>query len=247
MRLKSLTAPILAALMTVSTAATAQSLDAYFKAFSGDWSIFDKSFGTGGKPCQMALKSRTEEGARPSASARNCVAPLSGLAKWDIDGGSLMFFNGEDAPIGKLGGNQLRITGALSDGRGVIAERQSGDGTGIKLTAALRKHRCYFAGLTATCVDKGDLGEPAMTEEGGVFGRVEMLARVNVRSQPRADASVIGVLDKGTCLKINDCTYGSDGVWCRARFGERSGWVAKTALRKGEWPVVTFLNSCTEE
>ena len=74
-------------------------------------------------------------------------------------------------------------------------------------------------------------------------GRVEILVNLNVRNQPRRDAPVVGILDKGLVITLDYCTSASDGVWCRAIFGTETGWLAKTALRQNEWPIVTYRNT----
>jgi hypothetical protein len=37
----------------------------------------------------------------------------------------------------------------------------------------------------------------------------------------------------------------SDGPWCRAKFGDTTGWLRKFAIRQNRWPIVTFANSCS--
>ena len=231
------------------SAARAQSAEAFVKAFSGQWYVFDNAYSSGPEPCGLQLGT---EGAgdpkRYEAKAESCTAPLSALTKWHIEEGQLQLLDAEGTTIAQLGGNQLRVTGDLGDGsRAVIAERGAGNQDTAALAAAIRKHRCVYSGFTSTCAEKADLQAPEMTGDDGAFSSVGVLVKLNVRNQPRNDAPVIGVLNEGTCLKVNYCTTASDGVWCRARFGAQSGWVKKTALRQSEWPVMTYANSCTAE
>ncbi|WP_176440915.1 SH3 domain-containing protein [Oceanicola sp. 22II-s10i] len=243
----------IAALATVlalgaAPAVQAQSVQEFVKAFSGQWYVFDPAYASAKDPCAISLEDTGEgEPVRYKAASSNCVTPVSGLKKWYIDEGMLHLLDASDSVIIRLGGNQSRITGEIEGTqRAVIVERAAGSQETAALAEAIRKHRCIYVGFTSDCAKKEDLAEPAMTEDGGVYASVGIVARMNVRSQPRSDATVIGVLNEGICLKVNFCTTASDGIWCRARFGEDAGWVRKTALRQSEWPVMTFANSCSD-
>lgn len=244
-----MTAPFRAfalSLALLAAPAAAQDEASFVRSFSGDWFVFDPQFGTG-EPCTISLaRERRSSDGRFEAGTKTCVAPLADVTAWDIDSGQLRLFADEsDTPMALLGGNQMRITGTLSDdGRGLIVERASGDESTRALSQALGRHRCVYRGFTDTCADAADLGQPALTEEGGAYGSVGVLVNLNVRDQPRSNAPIVGTLPAGTCLKVNYCSTASDGIWCRARFGEREGWIRKVALRQDEWPVLTFANSC---
>ena len=229
---------------SLSQPVASQTVDEFFTAFSGSWFVFDPQFASGTETCEIRLDADGTQPLRP-ASASNCAAPLSELVTWTIGDGQLDLRSAEGATIVRLGGNQQRVTGDFSDsGRGLILERADGSGRSAELTAALRRHRCFFAGYTADCVGPSDLRSPAFTELGGTIGEVETLVDLNVRSQPRAQADPVGVVPAETCVRVNQCIIASDGVWCRARFGEQEAWLAKTVLRQDEWPVMTFSNGC---
>lgn len=246
---RSLLAALAMALSTAGAgAAVAQSADAFVKAFSGQWYIFDNAYSSGPEPCGLVLGSEPTSGEAPlryAAKAESCTAPLSTLSAWHIEDGQLRLLDAQGSTIAQLGGNQIRVTGDIGDGaKAVIAERGTGNPETAAIAAAIRKHRCIYSGFTAECAEKADLQAPEMTGDDGGFASVGVLVKLNVRNQPRNDAPVIGVLNEGTCLKVNYCTTASDGIWCRARFGAQSGWVKKTALRQSEWPVMTYGNSC---
>lgn len=248
-----MTAPIraftLVLALIAAAPAAAQDEASFVKSFSGDWFIFDPQFATG-ETCAVGLapQKRSSDG-RYEASATNCVKPLADVTGWDIDSGQLrLFTEGAETPMAQLGGNQMRITGTLAaSGRGLIVERASGDESTRNLAQALGRHRCIYRGFTDSCADTADLGKPDLTEEGGAYGSVGVLVDLNVRDQPRSNAPIVGTLPAGTCLKVNYCSTASDGVWCRARFGEREGWIRKVALRQNEWPALTFANSCPSD
>ncbi|MEH6833125.1 MULTISPECIES: SH3 domain-containing protein [Falsihalocynthiibacter] len=235
-----------------SMQAAAQSKEMFLEAFSGQWLIFDTSFSTSPAPCSfeltnvIELRGVVEESQlRPSGTSENCVAPFDSVKAWDIEDNQLALYAENDALIARLGGNQNRVTGDVGyTFRSVILERANGAPENAKFSQALREHRCIYKGYTAECATKEELALPVFTEGGGVISSVELLVNLNVREQPRGNSLSVGTLPKGTCLKVNYCTTASDGIWCRARFGEAAGWIKKTMLRKDEWPIATYLNAC---
>lgn len=227
---------------------------AFVDAFSGAWFVFDDTMGQGDQTCALTLGTDAASGLgtapegstmRRAAVAQNCVAPLNGVAAWDIFAGQMRLFAVTGEPVATLGGNQRRVTGEIDNTeRGLIVERASGSEMAPLIAQAVARHRCIYRGFTQDCAAPEDLRKPAITEEGGTFGSVGLLVNLNVRDQPRSGATILGTLKTGTCLKVNFCASASDGIWCRARFGERTGWVPKTAIRQSEWPVLTYANSC---
>lgn len=219
---------------------------AFIAAFSGQWFVFDPQYGTGGMTCTLILDSNPPEAdGKFKSTATNCSEPLDSLVGWDIQQGQLGYYDTSGTRIATLGGSQQRVTGKLdATERGLIVERAQGDASTREIAAAIGRHRCIYVGLSQKCADMEDLRKPAMTEEGGTYGSVGVVVNLNVRDQPRSNAPVVGTLPIGTCLKVNFCTVASDGIWCRAKFGEQDGWVHKTAVRQGEWPVLTYVNSC---
>ena len=249
--LRALTAlAVLSALFPL--AAAAQSKTQFLEAFAGEWVVFDPAYSTSSAPCAMTLsndlelKGVVEESQlRPVAATRNCVAPLSTVTAWDIEQSQLVLYAQQNEVVARLGGNQGRVTGDIVNSfDSMILERPSGDAHQAVFSQALKQHRCIYLGLSSTCATPEDLSPPVISEDGSAVGSLQVLARLNVRDQPRRDAGVVGTLPADICLKVNFCTIGADGIWCRARFGENSGWVAKTALRQEKWPVVTYVNGC---
>lgn len=237
----------LAIFAATTPASMSQDASGFVKPFSGEWFVFDPQYGPGDATCAIGLSTEVRDtDARRDAASKQCVEPLSTLAAWDIDGGQLrLFADGAQTPMAILGGNQRRITGALTaSNRGLIVERAQGDASTRAIAQAVGRHRCIYRGFTQDCAAPADLDRPAMTAEGGAYASVGVLVDLNVRDEPRADAPIVGLLPRESCLKVNYCTTASDGIWCRARFGESSGWVHKVALRKDEWPVLTYANSC---
>lgn len=219
----------------MSAPVEAQTQQELVAAFSGDWYVFDPAFRSGASDCKIVLD------AQMAATVSGCDAALVGIVAWRIEEGQILLADGADQLMATMGGNQRRITGTLVDsGQGLIIERADGDGTGVAIGNALGRHRCYFLGFSRTCAGPEALAAPQPSAEDASLGRIEVLANLNVRSQPRRDAPVIGVLEEGTPVTLDYCTIASDGIWCRAIFGTEPGWLAKIALRQNEWPIVTY-------
>ena len=232
---------LLAAASTVAMAATgavAQTQDELVKAFSGEWFVFAPAFRSGSSECRIVLDNQMD------AQATGCATPLVGLGRWNIENGPIRLLDAAETELAVMGGNQQRITGTLSDSdQGLIVERAQGDGASIAISNALARHKCYFLGFTQDCAPQEALSPPIPSAEDPALSRVEILVTLNVRNQPRRDAPVVGILDQGLVITLDYCTSASDGVWCRAIFGTETGWLAKTALRQNEWPIVTYRNT----
>ncbi|MBL4918882.1 hypothetical protein [Szabonella alba] len=237
-----------AAIIAVAGSASAQSRAQLIEAFSGEWFVFDPGFHSAAEPCALTLTA-TETGrdGRLEGASGNCSGALADLTSWSIEGGVLRLFDAAENQTAELGGNQRRVTGTtLKDQRGLVVERAKGDGTSETLALAVQRHRCYFVGLTPVCAGPGDLALPIFTPEGDrMLAEIEIFGNLVVRGQPRRDATQIGTIPDGACIRVNQCLVASDGLWCRAAFGDTQGWLAKTALRREEWPIVTYKSGCS--
>ncbi|MCC1494650.1 SH3 domain-containing protein [Cognatishimia sp. F0-27] len=229
-----------------SGAVAAQSQTEVVNAFSGEWFVFDSSFGSNGSTCQLvlqseAIKDEPQDNPRRSLVTRNCIDAVSQASAWKIVDGKIAVLTSDGATLAALGGVPTRLTGELSvDPGAMIVERANGNPDTIALTAALRKHGCYYVGYTAECAKTPETRPPEF-EEGAA--NISILTTLNVRNQPRRDAPIIGTVPPGAELTIDACLRASDGYWCRASFGEAVGWMAKSAIRQSEWPVITFTNA----
>ncbi|WP_299561417.1 hypothetical protein [uncultured Sulfitobacter sp.] len=231
---------VAAVLMHIPKLAGAQTVEEFRTAFSGEWYSFEPAYSTGDAPCMVSLPAPTDA----KVSAANCIDPVSETARWRIEEGQIVLLTDDGKQLGSLGGNQFRISGSLPSGDPFILERREGTSLTRAMSAAIAKHKCIFKGYSDDCVVQSDLALPEFSD--GV-GEVSTLTALNVRAQPRGDASIIGSLPEKVCLKVNACLRASDGFWCRARFGETDGWIAKTAIRSGEWPVMTYVAECAGE
>lgn len=248
MRLKLALAFAAVGSLSAATSGLAQTREQLVEAFSGEWFVFDTAFKTGAEPCSVTLTgTAVSEDGRMGSSSSNCSGALAALASWSVEGGVLRLFDTAEDQRAELGGNQRRITGiTLPDMAGIVVERSNGDGNAEALALAVQKHRCYYVGLTATCAGPDDLAQPTFVPEGDrQLAQVETFGTLIVRGQPRRDATQIGAIPPATCIRVNQCLVASDGTWCRASFGETSGWIAKTALRREEWPIITYKSGCS--
>ncbi|SEP13640.1 Protease inhibitor Inh [Salinihabitans flavidus] len=230
--------------------AEAQSRADLIEAFSGDWFIFDSARGTGSSACQLSLGTQptAEDGPMP-LSQRHCTAPLTDVAVWDVQQGQLVFVDEAGTPLAQLGGNQRRLTGNLApDGEGVVVERANGDGSNLEIAQAVQKYRCFFLGVSSDCASEEDLKAPEFPQEAEQqTASIETLGNVVARSQPRRDSSQVGTIPGNTCIQVDQCLVASDGLWCRAGFGDTTAWIARNAVRQGEWPIITFRSDCTQD
>lgn len=235
--LKRILLPAAVSLLGASQA-FAQSETEFVKAFSGEWYVFDSSFRSNGQTCSITL-SQEKNAQALEASTEGCTEPLGAIETWKIVDGRILLSK-EDELIAAMGGNQFRVTGELANtDRTAVMERAAGDGNSKKIAAALSKHKCYFVGFTQVCAETEMLRLPDIDDEVGHV-TVETLVNLNARALPRRDAAIVGNVATGTEVKLNQCLTASDGNWCRARVGDTSIWLAMTALRMEEWPIVTF-------
>ncbi|MDJ0858802.1 MAG: SH3 domain-containing protein [Dinoroseobacter sp.] len=233
-------------------ASHAQSLQQFREALSGQWVVFDPAYSVTSGQCTLLLQTNVEATgllqeaqSRPAAQSQDCISPISTVSSWDIQQGQLALYSNTNALLARLGGNQLRITGDLENSfASIVLERVTGDPYQRKISQALEKYRCIFLGYTGECAEPDELSAPRTLADGGTVANIQSLVFLNVRDQPRRTANVSRTLEPEACLQVNFCTTASDGIWCRASFGETSGWVAKTALRQDEWPVTTFVAGC---
>lgn len=227
----------------------AQDREALVEAFSKEWYQFDASQSLNGGVCTFSLGTKPASPEAPlPASTENCKDPIAQLSGWTVENGQLVLLDGSGERLAELGGNQRRLTGVrAADGLGIVIERASGDGSSTALARAVQRHRCYYLGTTSKCAPEAALKLPDFTSGEAGLAKIETLGNLAVRTQPRRDASSAGTIPQGTCVRVNQCLTASDGIWCRARFGEVDAWLSKSAVRQEEWPIVTFRNDCSAE
>jgi len=221
--------------------ATAQSEADFVAAFAGEWQVYDEAFASGGERCRLTLKQEPQDSTYVLEN-RSCGSELSGVSTWAIANSQMVLLAGADFVV-SLGGNQRRMTGTTAAGMPVILERIGAENEARLLQAARRVTNCFYLGYSSDCASSSDVGKP--TAEADQDLQINILVNLNVRAEARNDASVIGVVPADTCIVVELCTTASDGVWCRAGFGDQTGWVRKTVIRQDRWPVVTFVNQCT--
>ncbi|QUJ77773.1 hypothetical protein KDD17_07475 [Sulfitobacter albidus] len=236
---------ILAVSLATGTTAQAQSQQELIDAFAGEWYIFDPAMRAGAEACNLTLTGTPKESLYPVSSV-NCAVQFSKIDNWKIVNGQILLMAGE-TQAAALGGNQFRVTGDLvGSPLALVIERAAGDGNSQKLAAALRRHKCYYAGFSQRCATPAELRAPEVPQDAG-FTTIETLANLNTRAQPRRDAPALGTVATGTQIKVNQCLTASDGPWCRARVGDQTIWLAMTAIRQDEWPVVTYKQVATAD
>lgn len=227
-----------------ATGAAAQSEADFVAAFSGEWRIHDEAFAQGVQICRITLTGQADAG-RYKLEKQTCGGDMAPVTSWGISDGQMALFAGEEVAV-TLGGTQRRMSGTSKSGAAVVLDRVGVAGIADQLQAARQAAGCYYLGFTNSCAAETDLAKPAAgTAEQPT--RVNVLVNLNARAEARDDASVIGVIPVNSCVTTSACVTASDGVWCRAQFGERAGWLRKLAIRQNRWPIVTFVNQCPQQ
>lgn len=219
--------------------AIAQSEADFVKAFAGQWQIVDSRFTTDAGLCRVTLNQGKVDG-RYQVQTSGCSGEAGLVTSWSLKDGQMGLSDAGNVELARLGGNQKRMSGNTAAGTPMILERSGVAGPADILQAAQRQYGCFFAGFTDKCAPDEQLGKPQ-----GETPSLNVLVNLNVRSEARDDAGVVGVVPANTCIAADLCLTATDGVWCRAKFDERTGWLRKLALRQNRWPVVTFTNGCT--
>lgn len=246
MKLRSTLVAVLCALGLGAQAsvALAQSEAEFVAVLAGQWEVYDDGYAVDGKHCLVTLKDTKVE-TDYELSTESCGLELGMLTSWRIVDGQLGLV-ADGAVIASLGGNQFRMSGNSNIGAPVILDRVGETAAMDRILEAYKSSGCYYLGFTSTCVDEAQLAKPAVPSDGSP-ARIGILVNLNVRAEAREDANVVGVVPANSCIVTEVCATASDGVWCRARFGEVGGWLKKLALRQERWPVVTFVNQCQAE
>lgn len=227
-------------LSALALPAAAQTEAEFVTAFAGDWVVHDPLYGTAGQACQVGLGATPVE-AGYALTVTGCTMELAELTHWTMAEGQMILHAGA-TPVAALGGTQHRISGNSAIGAPIVLDR-AGAGTGDQIRAARQTSGCYYLGFTSSCADEAQLARPEPAADGSP-ARINILVNLNVRAEARDDAGVVGVVPAGSCVTTEACVATADGAWCRARFGEVTGWLKKLALRQERWPVITYANHC---
>ena len=212
-------------------------------AFSGGWQVFDDRYkANSSTPCRLDLGDTPSDGRYPVRS-QGCAGVLADVREWGIDSGQMTLFSEEQEIVVRLGGNQRRMTGNAVNGAPIILDSVGGNQLADQVQVAVQNEGCVYYGFTDRCARPAELSEP----EGEDASNLNVIVNLNVRAEARADAELVGVVPQDTCIAADLCATAADGVWCRAQFGERSGWMRQTAIRRNRWPVLTYTTGCTQE
>lgn len=227
-------------LMGNQTPAAAQSQEQFIKAFSGKWQTLDTSYSRGSL-CSIDLLTQ-KQGSGYEISIQGCDGDITEIASWGIVENQLAMLDDGGAIRIRLGGNQNRMTGQTISGRAVIFERA---GTEISAVSAetISKGACLYLGYTASCAEPDDLADITPPPGSDVLS-AQVLVNLNARAEARSDAPVVAVVQKNTCVVVEQCLQASDGRWCKARIQNASAWIKQQAVRAKRWPVLTFKGSC---
>jgi hypothetical protein len=222
---------------------TAQSESDFVAAFAGEWQTLDPALSSGGA-CRVGLQATPREGGY-ALSVAKCGGKLATLDRWGIVDNQLGLIAANGTVLARLGGNQTRMSGDLTDGGAVVFERLPATAAEASTNVVPSSDStCVYYGYTATCARAEDRQAPLRT---GVddTARAAVLVSLNARSEARPDAPVIATIPAGTCVVVDQCTSASDGNWCRATVSSFSGWIRQQAVRASRWPVLTYAPGCS--
>ena len=228
--------------VAVAAPALAQSEADFVKAFAGNWAVFDSGFASGDGRCGLTLSDKIDNGSY-ALQSQNCGGELTGASKWGIADGQLAIFDDKGAVLAHLGGNQRRVSGTTASDKPIVIDRADGLGAGDAIAAAVKARGCFYLGFSSKCAPEAELANPFSTRP-EAQKKISVVVNLNVRSEARDDAGILGVIAQNACVTVERCLTASDGVWCQAKFGDKDGWVRKLTLRQNKWPIVTFTNSC---
>ncbi|WP_343313481.1 AprI/Inh family metalloprotease inhibitor [Brucella sp. BE17] len=231
-----------AGVLSLATMVRAQSVDQFVQAFNGSWQLVDARYSNPPLTCNMVLGSKADTDGHFAVEGQSCRGEAALVKSWGVSEGQMTLFDAAGAVIARLGGSQRRISGTTATGAPLIFEKSGVAGTAAKLKAAERAGGCFYSGFTSKCVHAAQAAPPA--PEGA---SVQVLVNLNIRAEARDDAEVVGVVPTQTCVKTELCLMATDGAWCRAKFGEKTGWMRKLALRQNRWAIVTFENFCLKQ
>lgn len=228
-------------LLSGAPAALAQSEADFVAAFQGRWQTLDPVLSDGGA-CRIELRTTATEPGRYGIEANRCRGQLATVARWGIIDQQLGLLGEDGQLVARLGGNQSRMSGDLTDGKTVVFERVAPDVAETSAQPA-PEAPCVYYGYTASCARAEDRQAPMGTSIDET-ARVAVLVNLNAREEARPDASVLATIPAGTCVVVDQCTTASDGNWCRAKVSSFYGWIRQQAVRAQRWPVLTYAPRC---
>lgn len=225
--------------LQTSFATAAEKDDQFATAFAGNWITYSNEFSESGLNCILEFSDTKVDQSFP-ITTNGCVGALNNVRGWVVINGQLRLVDKAEKEIATLGGNQFRLSGLDAEsGNTFIIEKEA---QAQAISKARKSISCSYLGYGKKCAEPRDYAAPTITKDGEA--EVTILISLNARVEPRPDAQILGVLNQNSCMKVNACSQASDGLWCKANFGEKSGWFKKHAVRRGKWPVLTFISGC---
>jgi len=220
------------------TPSVAQATNAVAQAFAGDWITYDQRHAAQGQ-CILSFSATGQDALYP-IKPQNCINQLANIRGWTLKNNQLIFVDDKKTPLAAVGGNQQRISGTfLQSGMPLILEKAA---LAQQITASRKAIRCSYLGYGQTCAKPRQFAPPAMGTDG--TADIKALVNLNVRNEPRNNATVKAILKPESCVKATFCSLASDGLWCRIKLKDGIGWIKKQAVRQKQWPILTFVNGC---
>ncbi|SNY93694.1 Protease inhibitor Inh [Cohaesibacter sp. ES.047] len=223
-----------------ASSAQAQSTNAIAQAFKGQWVTYDRSFAADTGLCTLTF-SATRKGEIYPISQSNCTGEITSIVGWSIVKNQLVFVDQDNKPLAKVGGNQGRLSGTMTqNNKPVIFENAK---IAKKINAARESISCAYVGYSQICAKPQEFSPPPVSP--GAETPIKILVNLNARVEPRNDAEAVATLKPQSCAQALTCSRASDGLWCKIKHENKQLWIKKQAVRLKKYPIITFQNGCS--
>ena len=100
-------------------------------------------------------------------------------------------------------------SGTTASDKPVVIDRVDSLGAGDALTAAVKARGCFYLGFSSKCAPEAELANPFSTTP-EAQKKVSVVVNLNVRSEARDDAGIIGIIPQNSCVTVERCLTASE-------------------------------------
>ena len=192
---------------------------------------------------------------RPDSFA--CSGELFGVDRYRIEGGEVVLVQGMSTVKARLRMRGDRLVGTDAKGREVTLTRKGapptvpsrgggGGGNGGGWDDGPRGGG--WDDGRGQCVRHGRLRTAAPRRREMSPPQVRVITRANLRSAASKDASVVTVLNKGTCAAVQECRQQGDQLWCRVQVEGATGYLLQISrsTNNPSQRVLVFKSGCPD-
>lgn len=222
---------------------------------TGDWRAQHVGSSGNVQTCDVGLTTQDWFGAY-KASSFACSGELFGVDRYRIEGGEVVLVQGMSTVKARLRMRGDRLVGTDAKGREVTLTRKGapptvpsrgggGGGNGGGWDDGPRgggwddgRGQCVRHGDSDRCATAAEMSPP----------QVRVITRANLRSAASKDASVVTVLNKGTCAAVQECRQQGDQLWCRVQVEGATGYLLQISrsTNNPSQRVLVFKSGCPD-